>query len=136
MTKTKWPKKDELSANGGIDSSPYGILGEYADSVFLAYEKKITGVITTAFRQDTRHGFENERTDFVYGLYLANIKGARIKIIELKVQNDGWYPASVSILYPIRQDYGQAGNGKELDSILEKAVSSNEIKSIIVELLR
>jgi hypothetical protein len=127
-----WPKENELEHKSNIDKAPYGVLSEYAESVYEEYNKKLLGVITARFREKN----VNERTDFAYGLYIATIKGAQIKVIEVQVQDDGWYPAEVFVMFPIRKEYGAAKKESEFHAILKKAINSDEVKSIIKQLLR
>ena len=132
--KGNWPNPDDLKSKSAIPRAPYGVLAEYAESVYEAYDKKLIGIITTAFQDNN-----GSRTDFTYGLYIAKVvsngNGPQIKILELKVQDDGWYDAKLSILFPFRKEMGIAKSESELDELIKKAIVSDEVKSIIVQLL-
>jgi len=131
----KWPNLNELKETNKVMKAPYGVVSDFAEAVYEAYDKRLLGSITTAFREEN-----GERKDFCYGVYLIKVqyddKGPQIKVLEVTCQNDGWYESTVSILYPFRKDVGTASTEEELNNLLSIAVNSSEIKSILMQLLK
>ena len=133
--KNKWPSIEEVSANNqSVDLAPYGVISEYAEAVYSTYNKRLLGIITSRFREKAN----GDRTNFVYSFYLSQVKkddAAQIKIFEVNIQDDGWYPATVALTKPYREEIGVAETEEQLRTFIENSINSDFVKSQIKSLL-
>lgn len=138
---SKWPSENELksldlNSSDEISLAPIGVLTQYSDAVYHAYNKKIIGIIAARYKQKEN----GDRTDFTYSLYLTKVqedKEAQIKILEMDVEDDGWYPATIYLIGSKgKEKIGKAETEKQLRTYIEKAITTNQVKAQIKSLLQ
>jgi hypothetical protein len=133
--KKLWPDLGTLNKTSVVDLAPYGVLKEYSEAVFETYNKKIIGMVTAKYEEKK----DGNRTDFVYSLYITKTQQedvAQIKILELSVQDDGWYPAELFYYKPYRQSAGLAENEGQLRKLISNSIQTDFVKSQISALLK
>jgi len=131
-----WPTEEELNIAGtDVDLAPYGVLSQYSEAIYDSYKKKLFGIILSRSKIEPN----GDKTDFVYSLVLTQAKndGAQIKIFEIDIEDDGWYPARVYLTKPYREEIGVAETEKQLRTLIENGIRSdfvkNQIKSLLTE---
>ncbi len=133
--KNMWPSPEELNDGNSVDKAPYGVLSEIAEAVYNVYDKKIWGILTARFTEQSN----GDRTNFIYSLYLSKVHkkdAAQIKILEIDVADDGWYPATVNLFRPYRDVIGKAENESQFRTFLMNALNSEFVKGNLSELLK
>ncbi len=134
---SKWPSKEEIekvSLEGdNVNIAPFGVLTQYAEAVYEVYDKRLFGLVTAKF--ETKDN--GDRTKFCYALYLnqAKEKSAQIKILEIDIQDDGWYPAKVFLVKPQRELIGSAETETQLRKFIDQAINSDFVKKQVKSLL-
>lgn len=128
-----WPSENEIDkSTESVDLAPYGVISQYANAVDSAYNNKIIGMITARF-EEKQNG---DRTNFVYSFYISlPDKAVQIKLFEVEVADDGWYPAKVYLTKPSRSDIGIASTEKQLRTFIENGIKSDFVKNQIKTLL-
>lgn len=53
---------------------------------------------------------------------------AQIKVLEIDIEDDGWYPAKVYLTKPYREEIGIAESEKQLRTFIENAIKSDFVK--------
>ncbi len=137
---SKWPSKSELESldlndSDAVSLAPIGVLTQYSEAVYQAYDKKILGIIAARYK----HKENGDKTEFTYSLYLTKIQEkeeAQIKILEMDVEDDGWYPAVVHLIgVKGKEKIGRAETEKQLRKYIEIAINTNQVKAQIKTLL-
>lgn len=136
MTEIKnfWPSEEELKkSNSKINLAPYGVISEYSELIFDSYNSKLFGIILTKAKTKSN----GDRTEFVYSLVISQTKdnGVQIKIFEIDIEDDGWYPAKIYLTKPYREKIGIAENEEQLRKFIEQGIKSDFVKSQIRILL-
>ena len=130
---TGWPTKEELkNINPEVDLSPYAIISRYADALYEIYDQKLIGVVMARYRKKEN----GDSTDFTYSLYITKMqpnKSAQLKLLEFTIQDDGWYPVSVSIFRGAT--VGEANNEEQLHTLIKNAIKSDFVKAQLKSLL-
>ncbi len=132
--KNIWPSEDELNnVDNSVDLAPYGVLSQYSDAIYEAYNKKLFGIILSRSKIESN----GDKTDFVYSLVISQAKNdaAQIKILEIGIEDDGWYPAKVYITKPFREEIGLANTEAQLRTFIENGIKSDFVKKQIKSLL-
>ena len=132
--KNIWPTEAELkSAETAVDLAPYGVISQYSEQIYEAYSKKLFGIVLS--RSKIRPN--GDKTDFVYSLVISQAKNeaAQIKVLEIDIEDDGWYPAKVYLTKPYREEIGIAESEKQLRTFIENAIKSDFVKKQIRSLL-
>ena len=133
--KNIWPAKDQLNADfSKVELAPYGVLKQYADSIDVAYSNELKGVVTAGFQEKPN----GDRTNFTYGLYLskdAKEDAPRVKIVEIDIQDDGWYPATVYLFGSNKEKVGEALNEDQLHTALQDALQREFVRGQIKAML-
>jgi len=131
-----WPKEEDLnSSDNDVDLAPYGVISQYSEAIYEAYDKKLFGIVFSRCKVAAN----GDKTDFVYSLVVAQAKneGVQIKLFEIDIQDDGWYPAKVYLTKPYREELGNAETEQQLRTFIENGIQSDfvkkQIKSLIVE---
>lgn len=133
-SKITWPKISELDNVSEISLAPYGVLNQYSEAIFESYENKLFGIVMARYKVLPN----GDKNNFTYSLVISNTdKGiAQIKIIEMDVQDDGWYPVKVYANKPYRETYGEAENEEQLRKFLNMIIQSDFVKTQIKTLLK
>jgi len=133
-SKNLWPSQEELNKiSDKVELAPYGVISFFSDLLFNAYEKQLIGIITTRAKVKPN----GDKTEFVYSLVLAKIKNDnQIKIFEVDIQDDGWYPASLYLTKPYRELIGIAENEAQLRTFIETCIKTDFVKEQIRLLLK
>lgn len=133
-SKIIWPKISELDDVSEISLAPYGVLSQYSEAIFESYEKNLFGIVMARYKILAN----GDKNDFTYSLVISNTSKeiAQIKIIEMDVQDDGWYPAKVYAIKPHRETYGNAENELQLRKFLDAIIQSDFVKTQIKTLLK
>jgi len=129
----EWPSYEE--SNGGktkVSASPYAVISRYAEALYNMYDNKLLGIVTARY-----FDYENTKgADFIYSLYIARTqadKAIQLKLLEFKVQDDGWYPVTVSIYRG--NLVGDAANEEQLHTLINNAINSDFVKAQLKSLL-
>ncbi len=133
--KNIWPSEEEIKkSNSNIDLAPYGVISQYSEAIYETYSKRLIGIILTRAKILTN----GDKTEFVYSLVISQAKndGAQVKIFEIDIQDDGWYPAKVFLTKPYREELGNAENEKQLKTFIESGIKSDFVKNLIKSLLK
>lgn len=136
-----WPSEEDLNSfksqknknNKKYNLAPFAVVYEYSDLLYEHYDRKLLGIITTK----SKITYDQQRTDFVHSLILSetNENPVQIKIFEIKVQDDGWYPAKVSVADQ-SVVFGNADNEEDLRKFLQEVINSDFVKEQILTLLK
>jgi len=129
-----WPSEEELNNIGNsVDLAPYGVISQYSAAIYSAYNKELVGIVTARYNIKTN----GDKTNFVYSLLISQTKndGAQVKIFEIEIQDDGWYPATVSLIKPAREELGIAETEEQLRTFIENGIKSDFVKAQIKSLL-
>lgn len=129
-----WPKKDELNKNTSFNTAPYGVLSKFTEALYDAYEGKILGILKASYLKKENQDLYN----FKYSLIITHSKiiGVQIKILEMSVTDDGWYPAEIYLNPPKPYKHGRAESEAQLIKQLKEAVNTDIVKqqiSIVLE---
>lgn len=129
-----WPSPEELdNVSDKVELAPYGVISFFSDLLFQAYNEQLLGIITTRAKFKPN----GDKTDFVYSLVLSQIKNDnQIKIFEVDIQDDGWYPATLYLTKPNRELIGRAENEAQLRKYIENCIKTDFVKENIKILLR
>jgi hypothetical protein len=128
-----WPSISELDTKNSISLPPYGVISQYSDAIFKFYDEKLIGIVMARYKVAPN----GDKSDFTYSLTICKtaVDGAQIKIIEVDIENNGWYPAKVFLIKPYREPFGVAENEEQLRKILDAAINSDFTKIQIKALL-
>lgn len=129
-----WPKISELDSVSEVSLAPYGVLNQYSEAIFESYEEKLFGIVMARYKVLPN----GDKNDFTYSLVVSNTaqESVQIKIIEMDVQDDGWYPVKVYAIRPYRETYGEAENEEQLRKFLDMIIQSDFVKTQIKTLLK
>lgn len=115
------------SAENAVDLAPYGVISQYSKQIYEAYSNKLFGIVFS--RSIIKSN--GDKTDFVYSLVISQTKNeaAQIKVLEIDIEDDGWYPAKVYLTKPYREEIGIAESEKQLRTFIENAIKSDFVKN-------